>query len=140
MSLLPVVLVEDDVPGAKLAEPLVRHTICELSWWIECRGCHPPPTSATNTVYCREVRKIMAANPPVINICGSCTERKQKVMQEAGLHVEPFIETSAPPFPLWVGSLIGEKLHAEFHSFQGIPCMTTYRVNQCNQVLKRFVP
>lgn len=32
--LLPIVLMEDDVPGVKLVEPLERHTIRELSWWI----------------------------------------------------------------------------------------------------------
>ena len=41
----------------------------------------------------------MAASLPVINIDGSYSERKQKVMQEAGVHKELFIETSVPPFP-----------------------------------------
>ena len=99
VSLFPVVLTEDDIPGAKLVEPLETHTIRELSWWIECRGHRPPPTSASKTVYCREVRKIMAANLPVIDIDGSHTERKRKMMQETGVHVEPFVETSTPPFP-----------------------------------------
>ena len=59
VSLSPIVLTEDDVPGAKLLRPLETHTIRELSWWIECRGHHTLPTSASKTVYCREVRKIM---------------------------------------------------------------------------------
>ena len=65
---VPVWTGQEDVPGAKLVEPLETHTIWELSWWIECRGHCPPPTSASKTVYCREVRKIMAANLPVIDI------------------------------------------------------------------------
>ena len=40
-----------------------------------------------------------AASLPVIDIDGSYSERKRKVMQEAGLHEELFIETSVPPFP-----------------------------------------
>ena len=99
VSLLPVVLTEDDVPSAKLIELLERHSIRELSWWIACRGRHSLPTSACKTVYCRKVRKIMAASLPVIDIDGSYTERKRKVTQEAGLHVELFVETSVPPFP-----------------------------------------
>ena len=50
------------------------------SWWIECRRHRSTPTSASKTVYCREVRKIMAANLPVIDIDGSHTERKRKMM------------------------------------------------------------
>ena len=124
VSFLPIVLTEDDVPGAKLIELLESYSIRKLSWWIECHGCHSPPMSASKTVYCHEVCKIMAASLPVIDIDSSCTKRKQKVMQEAGLHVEPFVETSVPPFPpLWAGSLTREKLLAELHSFQGIPCM-----------------
>ena len=41
----------------------------------------------------------MVANLPVIDIDGSHTERKRKMMQETGVHVEPFVETSTPPFP-----------------------------------------
>ena len=99
VSLFPIVLTEDDIPSAKLVEPLETHTIRELSWWIECRGHRTPPTSASKAVYCREVRKIMVANLPVIDIDGSHTERKRKMMQETGVHVEPFVETSTPPFP-----------------------------------------
>ena len=89
---------EDNVPSAKLVEPLKTH-IRELSWWIECCRHPPPPTSASKTVYCREIHKIMAANLPVIDIDGSHTERKRKMMQETSVHVEPFVETSTPRFP-----------------------------------------
>ena len=41
----------------------------------------------------------MAANLPVIDIDGSHTEQKRKVLQEADVHAKPFIETSSPPFP-----------------------------------------
>ena len=99
VSFLPIVLTEDDVPGAKLIEPLESYSIRKLSWWIEYHGCHSPPMSASKAVHCHEVCKIMAASLPVIDIDSSCTKRKQKVMQEAGLHVEPFVETSVPPFP-----------------------------------------
>ena len=99
VALFPVVLTVDDVPSAKLIEPLKTHTIRELSWWIECCRHRPPPTSASKTVYCREIHKIMAANLPVIDIDGSHTERKRKMMQETGVHVERFVETSTPRFP-----------------------------------------
>ena len=99
VSLFPIVLTKDDVPSAKLVEPLKSHTIRELSWWIECRGHCPPPTSAYKTVYCHGVCKIMAANSPVIDIDGSHTERKRKMMQETGVHIKQFVETSNPPFP-----------------------------------------
>ena len=29
---------ESDIPGASLNEPLDRHTIPELKWWLLCRG------------------------------------------------------------------------------------------------------
>ena len=41
----------------------------------------------------------MAANLPVINIDGSHTERKRKVMQETGVHVEPVEPVINPAFP-----------------------------------------
>ena len=139
VSLFPVVLMEDNVPSAKLVEPLKTH-IRELSWWIECCRHPPPPTSASKTVYCREIHKIMAANLPVIDIDGSHTERKRKMMQETGVHVEPFVETSTPPFPPlgWISDR--GQVAAKFHSFQGTPCMTTYLGNLYSQVLKHFEP
>ena len=59
VSLLPVVLMEDDVPSATLVELLERYSIRDLSWWIACRGRHSLPTSASKAVYCHEVCKIM---------------------------------------------------------------------------------
>ena len=35
-------LTEDDIPGASLTEPLERHTVPELTWWLLCRGISVP--------------------------------------------------------------------------------------------------
>ena len=35
---IDVELTESDIPGASLNEPLDRHTIPELKWWLLCRG------------------------------------------------------------------------------------------------------
>ena len=38
-SMLPTVtLTESDIPGAILTEPMDRHTMPELRWWLYCRG------------------------------------------------------------------------------------------------------
>ena len=36
-----VLLTEDDIPGAKLEEPLESHTVSKLRWWLLCRGIVP---------------------------------------------------------------------------------------------------
>ena len=37
-----VQLTEDDIPGAKLQEPLEAHAIPALQWWLLCRGIKAP--------------------------------------------------------------------------------------------------
>ena len=32
------VLTEEDIPGAKLTEPLELHNVAALKWWLLCRG------------------------------------------------------------------------------------------------------
>ncbi len=38
----PVVLMEDDIPGASLKEPFESHTMEELRWWLLCHGLTVP--------------------------------------------------------------------------------------------------
>ena len=33
-----IILTEDDIPEACLGEPLEKHTISQLRWWLLCRG------------------------------------------------------------------------------------------------------
>ena len=33
-----VVLLHTDIPGAELSEPLEKHTVAALRWWLMCRG------------------------------------------------------------------------------------------------------
>jgi len=35
-------LTECDIPGAFLSEPIDRHTMPELRWWLLCRGIQTP--------------------------------------------------------------------------------------------------
>ena len=35
-------LTEEDIPGAKLQEPLEAHAIPALQWWFLCRGVKAP--------------------------------------------------------------------------------------------------
>ena len=35
-------LSEHDIPGAFLSEPIDRHTMPELWWWLLCRGVKVP--------------------------------------------------------------------------------------------------
>ncbi len=42
MADVTVTLTEDDIPGASLNEPLEKHTISELWWWLLCRGIVVP--------------------------------------------------------------------------------------------------
>ena len=37
-----VQLTENDIPGAKLQEPLETHAIPALQWWLLCRGVKAP--------------------------------------------------------------------------------------------------
>ena len=37
-----VQLTEDDIPGAKLSEPLEKHINHALRWWLFCRGIQVP--------------------------------------------------------------------------------------------------
>ena len=80
-----------NINPTKIKAHTVPH-IHDLSWWIEYLRHHPPPAMASKAVYCREVHKIMATNPPITDKDGSHTERKQKMTQEAGLHIEPLMK------------------------------------------------
>ena len=39
---LVVELSEDDIPGARLSDPLESHNVQELRWWLLCRGIKVP--------------------------------------------------------------------------------------------------
>ena len=41
-SAVVVELDEDDIPGASLSDPLDKHTIPELKWWLLCRNIKAP--------------------------------------------------------------------------------------------------
>ena len=41
-SIVEVKLTEEDIPEAKVDEPLEKHAIHELKWWLLCRGVHAP--------------------------------------------------------------------------------------------------
>ena len=41
-SVFVVELTEADIPGATLNEPLERHAIPELKWWLLCHGICAP--------------------------------------------------------------------------------------------------
>ena len=42
-GLLPsLVLTEEDIPGAALNEPLQKHTMPALRWWLLCHGIQVP--------------------------------------------------------------------------------------------------
>ena len=41
-DLARVQLTEADIPGAALSDPLERHTVPELRWWLLCRGIQTP--------------------------------------------------------------------------------------------------
>ena len=41
---LLVKLTAEDIPGAELKEPLERHGIPALQWWLLCRGIKTPLT------------------------------------------------------------------------------------------------
>ena len=43
-----VELTEDDIPGAKLSEPLDAHTTHALRWWLHCRGLMLSPSFSLN--------------------------------------------------------------------------------------------
>ena len=38
LSTITAILTEDDIPGAKLTEPIDRYTVPELKWWLICRS------------------------------------------------------------------------------------------------------
>ena len=37
-----VTLLAEDIPGAELAEPLEKHPVAALRWWLLCRGIKVP--------------------------------------------------------------------------------------------------
>ena len=37
-SLVAIKLTAEDIPGAELKEPLARHSVPALQWWLICRG------------------------------------------------------------------------------------------------------
>ena len=41
-SAVEVKLTEEDIPGAKVDEPMEKHAIPELKWWLLCRGVRAP--------------------------------------------------------------------------------------------------
>ena len=43
-SLVAVKLTAEDIPGAELEEPLARHGVPVLQWWLICRGIKIPLT------------------------------------------------------------------------------------------------
>ena len=42
MSHTDMTLTEDDIPSASLSEPLDKHTVSALRWWLLCRGINSP--------------------------------------------------------------------------------------------------
>ena len=42
---LSMELDEDDIPGAKLEEPLEKHNKQALRWWLQCHGITPKQSS-----------------------------------------------------------------------------------------------
>ena len=42
MSHTGITLTEDDIPGASLSEPLDKHTVSPLRWWLLWRGINSP--------------------------------------------------------------------------------------------------
>ena len=43
-SLLAIKVTAEDIPGAKLEEPLARHSVPALQWWLIWRGIKTPST------------------------------------------------------------------------------------------------
>ena len=43
-SLVPVKFTAENIPGAKLEEPLASHSVPALQWWLICRGIKAPLT------------------------------------------------------------------------------------------------
>ena len=43
-SLVTVKLTAEDIPGAELEEPLARHGVPALQWWLICNGIKTPST------------------------------------------------------------------------------------------------
>ena len=41
-SIVEVKLTEEDIPGAKLDEPMEKYAIPELKWWLLCHGIRVP--------------------------------------------------------------------------------------------------
>ena len=41
-SQVTMTLTDEDIPGAKLQEPLENHAIPALQWWLLCRGIKTP--------------------------------------------------------------------------------------------------
>ncbi len=40
-----VVLTAADIPGAELSEPLDKHPVAALRWWLLCRGIKVPTSN-----------------------------------------------------------------------------------------------
>lgn len=53
---IPVELSEDDIPGAKLQEPLESHTNHALRWWLLCRGIQVPASMTKAKLIARYVQ------------------------------------------------------------------------------------
>ena len=37
-----VTLTDEDIPGAKLSKPYIKHTMSALRWWLLCRAIKAP--------------------------------------------------------------------------------------------------
>ena len=92
----------EDIPGAVLTDPLDKHKIPSLRWWLLCRGITAPhslkkkelidrsvystDSSAFLPSPCR-IKEVRKESKPVVDVDGSYIYKKYKMLASVGKQV-----------------------------------------------------
>lgn len=114
-----VVLLPADIPGAELSEPLEKHQVAALRWWLLCRGIKVSTsvrkkdlverlanelvllTQGLLNFLCYRVKKVNEDGAEIVDVDGSYVYRKFKSLADAGKNVSL---PTTPPLPMsgWI--------------------------------------
>jgi hypothetical protein len=95
---MAVELFPADIPGAELQEPLEKHTVPALKWWLTCRNCSVPSSSKKSALISK-IQQVVAEGKgdAVVDVDGSYLYKKYKRMVDAGSSISPLGPPQQPP-------------------------------------------
>ena len=129
-SLVAIKLIAEDIPGAELEEPLARHGVPALQWWLICRGIKIPSTwrksqlidryklakyqqmslltlfkkiiyNIYNYSLLNRICKAVKDNVEIVDVDGSYLYKKVQQLEATGMSIAPLYLLTSPPISGW---------------------------------------